>query len=359
MQISVKYSAFAVVGALMGLLAQGAVAASESPAISLPQQDASASLGLPTLTPLNENDEAAHIMPSRPFAQQLAAARAAVGFADLGPLVYHGGPIMPSVTTYIIYWAPPKLQTGAAATWAANYQSLQTQLFQDYQGHSLATNNTQYYQTIGGVTTYIGNTGGVGGVYVDTAAYPASGCSDSITPGNCLSDAQIKAEINKVMALKGWTPGINKMYFLYTAKGEGSCFGASCAYSSFCAYHSWYGSTASPIIYANMPYAAAGHCTAGTAPNGNVESDSAASVASHELIEAVTDPLLNAWYSAASGLGGEIGDLCAWNYGTNTWGTLKNANQSWNGHLYELQKEYDNHAAAVSGLVNGCVQVGP
>ena len=95
-----------------------------------------------------------------------------------------------------------------------------------------------------------------------------------------------------------------------------------------------------------------------------------ASVTSHELTEAITDPLLNAWYSAA---GAEIGDRCVelrhqhlglcvelrhqhWAGGT--------ANQSWYefiglfiiGHppvgSFELQQEYDNH-------VGGCVQVGP
>jgi hypothetical protein len=70
--------------------------------------------------------------------------------------------------------------------------------------------------------------------------------------------------------------------------------------------------------------------------------------ATHELTEALTDPELNAWFSAQ---GNEIGDLCAYNYGTNTWDS-GNANQMWYGHFYEIQQEYDNH-------VTGCVQVGP
>jgi len=359
-----KFSTFAAVGAVMGLLAQGAIAASEAPGPApdyLRLQDVATSAGgVPTLTPVTESGHAVHVMPNR----QLAAARAQV-FADTGPLTYHGGPIMPSATSYVIFWTPPKLQNGTAAGWSAAYRDLQTQFLKDYAGHSLATNNTQYYQTINGVTSYIGNTGGVGGIYIDTDAYPASGCTDTATPGNCLTDAQIQAEINKVMALKGWTGGINKIFFVYTAKGEGSCIDSSntvCSYNYYCAYHGAYGSSASPVIYANMPYAAnmplaTGGCAYGVTPNGNAEADSAASITSHELIEAITDPLNNgAWYTAQ---GNEIGDLCAWNYGTNTWGASKNANQSWNGHLYELQMEYDNHAAAVGGTAKGCVQVGP
>jgi hypothetical protein len=340
-------SSLLAVGALTGLLAQGAIADSR------PLQEVALSASsAPTLTPVNENGGVAHVFPSKP----LAAARANI-FADYGPLTYHGGPIMPTVTSYAIYWVPPKLQNGAATGWSSTYQNVQTLMLQNFQGHSLATNNTQYYQTINGVTSYISNAGSLGGAYVDTSPYPASGCTDSITPGNCLTDAQIQAEVTKVMALKGWTPGINKIFLVYTGKGEGSCYSAGvCAYNYYCAYHSYYGSTASPVIYANMPYAVSGYCTAGTSPNGNIEADSAASVASHELIESITDPLLNAWYTSQ---GNEGSDLCAWQYGTNTWGPLKNANQSWNGYLFELQLEYSNHAAAVSGTSKGCVQVGP
>jgi hypothetical protein len=39
----------------------------------------------------------------------------------------------------------------------------------DYPGHGLDNINTQYYQIIGGHTTYIGNVGSFGGAYVDTS----------------------------------------------------------------------------------------------------------------------------------------------------------------------------------------------
>ncbi len=93
------------------------------------------------------------------------------------------------------------------------------------------------------------------------------------------------------------------------------------------------------------------YCYAGSQhdPNGDVPSDAAVNVASHEITEATTDPELNAWWDSANGE--EIGDLCAWMFGTTSWdGGL--ANQMWNGDFYDLQLEYDNHAS-------GCVQVGP
>ncbi len=125
--------------------------------------------------------------------------------------------------------------------------------------------------------------------------------------------------------------------------------GTSCAYTEYCAYHSFIG-TSPPIIYANMPFGNLSVCQVpGTpSPNGDALADAVTSTASHEISEAITDPLLNAWFTAQ---GSENGDLCAYNYGTNTWDAGK-ANQMWNGTFYELQQEFNNHVAA-------CSQVGP
>jgi hypothetical protein len=69
---------------------------------------------------------------------------------------------------------------------------------------------------------------------------------------------------------------------------------------------------------------------------------------SHEITEAITDPLENAWFTAS---GQEGGDLCNQLFGPNSWDSGL-ANQMWNGHFYELQTEYDDH-------LDGCVQLGP
>jgi hypothetical protein len=316
-------------------------------------------------------DHNVHIFPSTEV-QQLRALAAPLGGAPLGgPLTYHGGPVMTKATTYAIFWLPSsgKLQNGAATGFSARYQDVQKALLSLYPGHGIDNNNTQYYdQTcIPGLficfTEYVQNAGGLGGSWVDTSAYPPSGCSDSATPGNCLSDAQIQAEIQKAITTNGWTAGINSIFLLYTSSGEGSCAGASCAYVNFCAYHSYFTSGATDVIYANIPYGSTSACqTGGTpSPNGDAIADTAATAASHELTEAITDPLLNAWYNSS---GDEIGDLCAYQYGPNTWAS-GTANQSWPvsfsnlliiGHapvtFFELQEEWNNHT-------NSCVQVGP
>jgi hypothetical protein len=121
-----------------------------------------------------------------------------------GALSYHGGPIMPSVKLFVIYWVPPMLQNGNPTSLSAKYQNLAKRLATDYPGHGIANNSTQYYSTTAGVNTYFKNAGSLGGTYLDTNPYPASGCSDPVTPGNCITDAQLRTEIQNVMTLNGW-----------------------------------------------------------------------------------------------------------------------------------------------------------
>jgi len=283
------------------------------------------------------------------------AARRAAG-ALAGPLLYHAGGsvVLPFPQIYSIYWVPPALQNGGSTGYSANYPGLTFFASAFYPSHGLDNNNTQYYQTIGGTTTYINNFGGPVGVYFDSNPLPASGCTDTATPGNCITDAQIQAEITRVMGVNGWTGGLNKIFVLFTSSGEGSCFtsaSTSCAYTQYCAYHGSYSSGGTTVLYANMPYANTSVCQASgqTEPNGDV-GDLTASVRSHEITETITDPLGNAWFDAS---GNEIGDLCNFNFGTNTWaGPMAAANQMWNGFFFEMQQEWDNHTGT-------CVQVGP
>jgi len=297
-----------------------------------------------------------HIYPTQAFSQQI---RAQLG-PPLGPgvLSYHGGPIMSGNNFYAIFWIPAHLQNGQSTTLTSKYQLLAEQMLSDYPYHGISNNSTQYYSSINGVTKYFVGTGGLAGYDVDTNPYPASGCHDSVTPSNCITDAQLQAEISRVMTLRGWTPGLNKMFIVFTSTGEGSCTdnsSSTCAYTSYCAYHGYFGSTTTPTIYANMPYANPTYCYASSngqhAPSGDVPSDANVNVTSHEITEANTDPESNAWWDSANGE--EIGDLCAWNFGTADWNSgLAPANQNWNGHYFDLQLEYNNHTAA-------CVKIGP
>jgi hypothetical protein len=284
-----------------------------------------------------------------------AAATSASNFA--GVLTYHNGPVMTKAVAYLIFWLPGtgKLQNGNATSMSAQYQSIQTNMVKDYFGHSLSNNNTQYYQVSGTTKTYISNGGSVGGTTIDTASYPSpSACTDTLTPGNCITDAQIQSEITKVMTAKGWTGGNNHIFLLFTSSGEGSCFdSADCAYTEYCAYHGSFTAGGVNVIYSNQPYGSVSHCQKPNTPtpNGNAAADAAATAASHELTEAITDPIVGTgWYEGANGQ--EIGDLCAYYYGLVGYKS-STANEFWNTRYYLLQTEYSNYLGNFATTING------
>jgi hypothetical protein len=272
---------------------------------------------------------------------------------DANNLMYWGGPVMRKTSrTYGIFWEPPQLQSGAATGVSATYNALIQRYFKDVGGSGLYNNNTQYYQILSGQRQNIVNKSGLAGSYVDRTAYPASGCVDSATPGNCLTDQQIQDEVAKVMKLRGWSGGLANMFYVFTSRGEGSCVDvAVCAFTVYCAYHGNFTNAAGQdVIYANMPYAGTdlNGCGAPSSPNNDIDADSTINVTSHEHMEAVTDPNLDAWYDLQQN---EIGDKCAWDFGRVALDGGK-ANQRWNGHYYILQREWDNR-------VSGCVLSGP
>jgi hypothetical protein len=270
----------------------------------------------------------------------MVPARAAGGSLGSGNLAYHGGPVEPSNTVYAIYWVPPgySIQSG--------YDTWINRFFTDVAADSGKTTNvyasdTQYYGPTG---QHIAYSSTFGGSYTDTSPLPASACRDSYT-AVCLSDAQIQAEIQKDVTANNWTASPTAEFFMFTAKGIGSCAGSSCAFSQYCAYHSWIGSGSSVVLYANMPYAdtVPAACDGGQHPNGS-EADATINVTSHEHNETITDEQGNAWYDRR---GYEDGDKCAWKFGTQLGGTSgQQYNQVIDGDHYELQMEYSNKSSS-------------
>lgn len=271
-----------------------------------------------------------------------------------GLLLYYGGPTMQSTSTnYTIFWEPPALQDGTATHVSPTYNSLIEQYFNDVGGSGLYNNNTQYYDTTG----HIVNNSTLGGVWIDTSSYPPSGCADTYTPHGCLNDGQLRAEVVNAMAVNGWSGGTNHAFFVFTAWGEGSCHG-DCAFSNFCAFHNYFISNGSPVTYANLPYMGTDlpNCGTKTSPNNDFDADSTINYLSHEHMEIVTDPLLNAWHDLN---GNETGDRCGARFGLiNLDGGL--ANEQWNGHYYIVQEEWSNATAGCvqSRALSGTVYVG-
>ena len=263
-----------------------------------------------------------------------------------GNLTYHRGLVMHANTVHAIYWLP------AGSSVSTNYQSLINGFFGNVAADSAKSSNvyfsdTQYSDTSGPIaysSTFANS-------FVDTSQFPRSGCRDRYT-SVCLTDGQLQSEITRLVSQHNWNRGLGDIYFLFTPRNVGSCYGSSCSFSYFCAYHSQIGSGGpSTILYANMPYAAwvPGACGSGQSPN-NDDADSTINVTSHEHNETITDPLGTAWYDRT---GAEDGDRCAWNFGTAIGSTASGAyNQTINGtgHYY-LQQEWSNNSS-------GCVLTG-
>ncbi len=290
------------------------------------------------------------------------------GGAGVTNMTYHGGPVMHTNTVYLIFWAPP-----GSGGFQQNYMNTITQYFHDVANDSTAGGNTTPATDVSvysidpqygdpGAAQY--NTTFGGSVLVTDAPASNNSClkvyGSSYALTNCVTDTDIQSEVSKVMGSpNNWAPGLGNIFFVFTPKSVGSCYGNSvndCAYTAYCAYHSYYSTTGNqPVLYANQPYtddssvspSVAGDCDSGQQPNGNW-ADETISVASHEQNETITDPLINAWYY---GNYDEIGDLCAWNFGTALGGTAgAEYNQIYgNGDKYYVQQEWSN-------AQNGCAQ---
>ena len=262
-------------------------------------------------------------------------------------------------TVHAIFWIPSGYSV------SANYESLIDGFFQNVADASGRSDNdysvaAQYGDTSGPGAYNVS----FGGSVVDTDPFPANGCTDGPLPV-CLTDAQLQAEIDKVIAAHGWQAGLSNEFFIFTPPPVGSCFdagGVFCAYSYYCAYHGSFTSSLGngTVVYANEPYAAQpaapGSCDTGARPNGD-DADPEINLISHEEIESITDPLLNAWYDD---VGDEIGDKCVWAFGQplgSTGGSESDYNEQIGTGRYYLQQEWSNQTFDPStGEQGSCVQ---
>ena len=243
-------------------------------------------------------------------------------------------------TTYAIYWIPSGYSVDGS------YESLVDRYLADVAAASGTLTNvysvaTQYYDNAAAIhyqSTF-------GGSYVDTTPFPSpNDCNDGVD-ATCVTDADVQAEIQHVLTLKGWHAGPDTLFFVLTPNGVGSCVdgsGTECTTTSYCAYHSGFvDSNGDPVLYANEPYAATiAGCSDGTSPNGD-DADATIDTMSHEQNESISDPWGDAWLDVS---GDEIADICAWQFGTPLGGTpgVDAYNQVINGHHYWLQQEYSN-----------------
>jgi hypothetical protein len=160
-----------------------------------------------------------------------------------------------------------------------------------------------------------------------------------------ISDTNIQSELSaQIGAGKLPPPGPNVIYMVNFPKGKRITQGgtSSCVAGGFCAYHGTFKRNGVEVFYGVLPDMSPGSgCDRGC--GSSTQFNNQTSVASHELIETVTDcevglatvvgpPL--AWYDPNNG---EIGDIC-----NGIQGTIAGTD----GHTYTVQKEWSNQRNA-------------
>jgi len=132
---------------------------------------------------------------------------------------------------------------------------------------------------------------------IGTATITTPTLRTSVTDGAIQTMLQQQTAKGKPIA----KPTANTLYFVYVQSGVRVVLGGSSSCQAFCGYHNAVGN----LFYAVMPYPGCNGCTGGLSPL-----DALTSTSSHELCEAITDPIPGqGWYDDTNG---EIGDICAW-----------------------------------------------
>jgi hypothetical protein len=199
-------------------------------------------------------------------------------------LTYRKGPLIRSVQVFTIFWGPEwKKAENAQLTDRINgfFDSILTSALVD----ELAEYNVGRYKISHGNRT-------------GTITITAPALRTSVT------DSTIQKMLQQLVSNRKGVPapGANTLYFVYVQPGVRVVQGGAGSCQAFCGYHS---AIREQFYYAVMPYPGCKGCTGGLSVF-----DSLTSTSSHELCEAITDPVPGeGWYDDTYG---EVGDICAW-----------------------------------------------
>jgi hypothetical protein len=217
-------------------------------------------------------------------------------------LTYRGGPLLTAVQIFTCFWG---------AAWQAQPQAglaQQINRFFDYVVTSALLDQLTEYSVPGQA---IGH-----GAHIGTATLAAS------APGPSVLDSAIQQFIQHEISTNSLVPQPtpNSLYFVFLPPGVSVSLDGGSSCTTFCGYHS---DINAQIFYAVMPYPDCAGCTGALSAL-----DALTSTSSHELCEAITDPIPGqGWYDDTNG---EIGDICAW--------------QTKQLDAYAVQLEWSNHA---------------
>ena len=198
-------------------------------------------------------------------------------------LTYRNGPVLTAVQVFTIFWG---------ATWKdAPQNALLTKVneFFDFILSSQLLDQLAEYSVPNQTISH--------GVLIGTITLATP------VPGKTVDDSAIQNLIQQEISagtLPASTP--NSLYFVFLPPGVTVTQGGSASCQVFCGYHDAINNS---VFYAVMPYPGCAGCLGGIADFAALTSTT-----SHELCEAITDPIPGqGWYDDNNG---EIGDICAW-----------------------------------------------
>jgi hypothetical protein len=249
---------------------------------------------------------------SEEIPQHVLHNKATNGGSSANNLVDHGGRVLPAANVYAIWWG---MQSAFPSDAKAGIDSL----FKGLSGTSFLGIANQYMRGASTTVTFKGN-------LTDSSSYP---------PWNSPKTSTITNEACRAIRNNGLAPDPTAIYFVFASNMPHE--------NSYCAWHSYGYCNGVTIQVAYMPNidGVAG-CDLFDVTNLSCNSYSEgtaalANVTSHELMEALTDADISAWYD---GSGSEIGDKCAWQFSS-----CVNLSTG----PFQLQQEWSNTAS-------GCVQ---
>ena len=181
---------------------------------------------------------------------------------------YHGGPLILGTTNVYYIWYGN--WTGNSAT------TILTDLATNLGGSGYFNINTTYYN---GSNTHVSN-----------SVHYAGSTTDNYSQGKALSDGQIQSVVASAISSSRVSKDTNAVYFVLTSADVTATSGFC---TQYCGWHTHGTISGSDIKYAFIgnPDRCPSACEAQTTgPNGNAGADGMASIISHELEEAVTDP---------------------------------------------------------------------
>ncbi len=234
---------------------------------------------------MNPKSSAAQARPIRivPLHQPRPAAPAPAPAPPAAQLTYRGGPLLTAVQVFSVFWGTAWKDAAQQATVQSMNGFLKFIVASPYVDQLAEYNTPQ--QKIGR------------GSYLGTATLTDP------PPGASVTDAAIQQLLEQQVARKA-LPAVtaNTLYATFLPPGVTVVAGSDRSCQVFCGYHD---RSPGQLYYAVLPYPDCAGCL-----GGGAALDALTSVCSHELAEAITDPIPGqGWYDDTQG---EIGDVCAW-----------------------------------------------